>query len=309
MRMNVMTYVLLLIGFVLLIKGADFFVEASSSVAKVLRVPSIIIGLTIVAFGTSAPELAVSTTASLAGNNEIAVGNVIGSNIFNLLVVLGACGAIRPFAVRLRWDFLASIGVALVLFLMIIRDQFVSRPEAILLLVIFVSFMAMTVRDALINRVSAQEEFKALPPVRCAVYIVGGIAAIVWGGDLVVDCASEIALSFGLSQTLVGLTVVALGTSLPELVTSVVASRKGENGLALGNVIGSNIFNILMVLGLSATVSPIAVNRLAVIDALCLIVFSVITWFLCRSKQRISKFEGVMMLLIYAVYLVYICVR
>lgn len=307
--MNVMTYVLLLVGFVLLIKGADFFVEASSSVAKVLRVPSIIIGLTIVAFGTSAPELAVSTTASLAGNNEIAVGNVIGSNIFNLLVVLGACGAIRPFAVRLRWDFLASIGVALVLFLMIIRDQFVSRPEAILLLVIFVSFMAMTVRDALINRVSAQEEFKALPPVRCAIYIVGGIAAIVWGGDLVVDCASEIALSFGLSQTLVGLTVVALGTSLPELVTSVVASRKGENGLALGNVIGSNIFNILMVLGLSATVSPIAVNRLAVIDALCLIVFSVITWFLCRSKQRISKFEGVMMLLIYAVYLVYICVR
>lgn len=307
--MNVMTYVLLLVGFVLLIKGADFFVEASSSVAKVLRVPSIIIGLTIVAFGTSAPELAVSTTASLAGNNEIAVGNVIGSNIFNLLVVLGACGAIRPFAVRLRWDFLASIGVALVLFLMIIRDQFVSRPEAIFLLVIFVSFMAMTVRDALINRVSAQEEFKALPPVRCAIYIVGGIAAIVWGGDLVVDCASEIALSFGLSQTLVGLTVVALGTSLPELVTSVVASRKGENGLALGNVIGSNIFNILMVLGLSATVSPIAVNRLAVIDALCLIVFSVITWFLCRSKQRISKFEGVMMLLIYAVYLVYICVR
>lgn len=307
--MNVMTYVLLFVGFALLIKGADFFVEASSSVAKVLRVPSIIIGLTIVAFGTSAPELAVSTTASLAGNNEIAVGNVIGSNIFNLLVVLGACGAIRPFAVRLRWDYLASVGVALVLFLMIVRDQFVSRPEAFILLGIFVVFMVMTVRDALTNRVSAQEEFKALPPVKCAVYIVGGIAAIVWGGDLVVDSASEIALSFGLSQTLVGLTVVALGTSLPELVTSVVASRKGENGLALGNVIGSNIFNILMVLGLSAAVSPIEINRLAVIDALCLIVFSVITWFLCRSKQRISRLEGVTMLLMYAMYLVYICVR
>lgn len=307
--MDIMTYVLLLAGFVLLIKGADFFVEASSSVAKVLRVPSIIIGLTIVAFGTSAPELAVSTTASLAGNNEIAVGNVIGSNIFNLLVVLGACGAIRPFAVRLRWDFLASIGVALALFLMIVRDQFVSRPEAIVLLLFFVAFMVLTVRDALANRVEAQEEFKALPPVRCAVYIVGGIAAIVWGGDLVVDCASKIALSFGLSQTLVGMTVVALGTSLPELVTSVVASRKGENGLALGNVIGSNIFNILMVLGLSAAVSPIAVNHLAVIDAMCLIAFSAVTWFLCRSKQRISQFEGVTMLLIYAVYLVYICVR
>ncbi|MEW4411088.1 calcium/sodium antiporter [Clostridium sp. AN503] len=307
--MSITTVVLLLLGFVLLIKGADYFVEASSSIAKVLRVPSIIIGLTIVAFGTSAPELAVSTTASLVGNNEIAVGNVIGSNIFNLLVVLGACGAIRPFAVRLRWDFAASILVAVALLLMIVRDQFVSRPEAFILLGMFVVFLVLTVRDALINRVEAQEEFKALPPLRCAVYIVGGIAAIVWGGDLVVKSASEIALAFGLSQTLVGLTVVALGTSLPELVTSVVASRKGENGLALGNVIGSNIFNILMVLALSAAVSPIAVNRMAIIDAACLIAFSVITWFLARSKQRISRLEGGVMLLMYTLYLVYICIR
>lgn len=307
--MSITTVVLLLLGFVLLIKGADYFVEASSSIAKVLRVPSIIIGLTIVAFGTSAPELAVSTTASLVGNNEIAVGNVIGSNIFNLLVVLGACGAIRPFAVRLRWDFAASILVAAALLLMIVRDQYVSRPEAFILLGMFVVFLVLTVRDALINRVEAQEEFKALPPLKCAVYIVGGIAAIVWGGDLVVKSASDIALAFGLSQTLVGLTVVALGTSLPELVTSVVASRKGENGLALGNVIGSNIFNILMVLALSAAVSPIAVNRMAIIDAACLIAFSVITWFLARSKQRISRLEGGVMLLMYTLYLVYICIR
>lgn len=307
--MSIMTFVFLLLGFALLIKGADYFVEASSSVAKVLRVPSIIIGLTIVAFGTSAPELAVSTTASLAGNNEIAVGNVIGSNIFNLLVVLGACGAIRPFAVRLRWDFVASIVVGLVLFLMIMRDRFVSRPEAFLLLGMFVVFLVLTVRDALANRIQVQEEFKALPPLKCIVYIVGGIAAIVWGGDLVVKSASDIALSFGLSQTLVGLTVVALGTSLPELVTSIVASRKGENGLALGNVIGSNIFNILMVLALSAAVSPIAVNQMAVIDAGCLIVFSVITWFLCRSRERISRVEGVIMLLMYTAYLIYICIR
>lgn len=307
--MGIKTYLLLFVGFALLIKGADYFVEASSSVAKMLRVPSIIIGLTIVAFGTSAPELAVSTTASLVGNNEIAVGNVIGSNIFNLLVVLGACGAIHPFVVRLRWDYAASISVGVVLFLMIVRDQYVSRLEAFILLGLFVVFVALMVRDALANRVQPQEEFKALPPLKCVVYIVGGIAAIVWGGDLVVDCASEIALSFGLSQTLVGLTVVALGTSLPELVTSVVASRKGENGLAFGNVIGSNIFNILMVLGLSAAVSPIAVNRFAVIDAMCLIVFSVITWFLCRSKGRISRVEGLAMLLMYTVYLIYICVR
>ena len=304
-----MVYVFLILGFVLLIKGADYFVEASSSIAKSLRVPSIIIGLTIVAFGTSAPELAVSTTASLAGNNEIAVGNVIGSNIFNLLVVLGACGVIRSFAVQLRWDYAASVGVAVVLFAMIVGDRFVSRPEAILLLVLFAAFVGMTVRDALRNRVESDEEFKTLSPVRCLIYIVGGLAAIVWGGDLVVDCASEIALSFGLSQTLVGLTVVALGTSLPELVTSVVASRKGENGLALGNVIGSNIFNILMVLGLSAAVKPIPVDPMAVIDALCLIVFSVIVWFLCRSKQRISRLEGAVMLGMYTVYLIYICVR
>lgn len=307
--MNIMMYVLLLAGFVLLIKGADFFVEASSSIARVLRVPSIIIGLTIVAFGTSAPELAVSTTASLTGNNEIAVGNVIGSNIFNLLVVLGACGAIRPFAVRLRWDFIASAGAGAVLLIMIFRDFYVGRIDALLLLGMFAVFMVLTVRDALANRTSAQEEFQVLSPLRSAVYIIGGLAAIVLGGDLVVDSASQIALSFGLSQTLVGLTVVALGTSLPELVTSVVASRKGENGLALGNVIGSNLFNILMVLGLSAAVSPIKVNSFAVIDATCLVVFSVITWFLCRSKERISRAEGLTMLGIYAAYLVYICIR
>lgn len=307
--MNILTYVWLLAGFALLIKGADYFVEASSSIARALRVPSIIVGLTIVAFGTSAPELAVSTTASLAGNNEIAVGNVIGSNIFNLLVVLGACGAIRPFGVRLRWDFLASIGVGAVLLLLIFRDQYVSRPDALLMIGMFVGFMILTVRDALANRTDAAKEFQMLSPLRSIVYIVGGLAAIVWGGDLVVDSASQIALSFGLSQTLVGLTVVALGTSLPELVTSVVASRKGENGLALGNVIGSNIFNVLMVLGLSAAVSPIRVNTFAVIDATCLVVFSAIAWLLCRSKERISRVEGFTMLGIYAAYLVYICVR
>ncbi len=305
----ILTYVLLVVGFVLLIKGADFFVEASSSIAKTLRVPSIIIGLTIVAFGTSMPELAVSTTASLAGNNEIAVGNVIGSNIFNLLVVLGACGAIRPFAVQLRWDYAASVGVAAALFFMIVGDHFVSRTEAIILLVLFVIFVAMTVRDALINRTEEEEEYKSITPLRCVIYIVGGLAAIVCGGELVVECAKEIALALGMSQTLVGLTVVALGTSLPELVTSVVASRKGENGLALGNVIGSNIFNILMVLGASAAVKPVAVNGLAVVDAACLIVFSLITWLLCRSKLRISRMEGLIMLGMYTVYLIYICIR
>ena len=304
-----MVYIMLVLGFVLLIKGADFFVEASSSVARMLRVPSIIIGLTIVAFGTSAPELAVSTTASLAGNNVIAVGNVIGSNIFNLLVVLGACGAIHAMKVRLRWDFIASIVAGMILLLMIFGDLYLSRLEAFILLGLFAGFLILTVRDALINRVEAEENQTALSPLWCVIYIVGGLTAIVWGGDLVVDSASEIALNFGLSQTLVGLTVVALGTSLPELVTSVVASRKGENGLALGNVIGSNIFNIVMVLAMSAAVKPIAVNRFAVIDAACLVVFSLITLLLCKSRERLSRPEGLTMLSLYAGYLVYICLR
>ncbi len=307
--MKIIMYVWLIVGFVLLIKGADFFVEASSSIARMLRVPSIIVGLTVVAFGTSAPELAVSATASFAGNNDIAVANVIGSNIFNLLVVLGTCGVIHPFAVRLRWDFVASISVALILFIMIVRDHFVSRSDALILLGLFAVFMVLTVRDAMVNRLQASEEVKTLSPFVSAVYIIGGLGAIVWGGDLVVNSASEIALSFGLSQTLVGLTVVALGTSLPELVTSIVASRKGENGLALGNVIGSNIFNILMVLAVSAVVKPIAVNVFAVIDAMCLLAFSAIVWILCRSKQQISRLEGAVVLLMYAGYLVYICVR
>lgn len=304
-----MMYLWLLAGFVLLIKGADYFVEASSSIAKMLRVPSIIIGLTIVAFGTSAPELAVSATASLAGSNDIAVGNVIGSNIFNLLVVLGACGAIHPFAVQLRWDYMASVGVAVAVLAMIVFDQFLSRAEAVFLLVLFAGFLALTVRDALNNRAEEEEEYRSMSPVRCLIYIAGGLGAIVCGGNLVVDSAKEIALSFGMSQTLVGLTVVALGTSLPELVTSVVASRKGENGLALGNVIGSNIFNILMVLAISAAVKPITVDPFAVVDTLFLIAASVITWFLCRSKCQLSRMEGLVMLGMYAVYLAYICIR
>lgn len=307
--MNCMMYVLLILGFILLIKGADYFVEASSSVARALRVPSIIIGLTIVAFGTSAPELAVSTTASLSGNNDIAVGNVIGSNIFNLLVVLGTCGAIHPFAVRLRWDYLASVLTGVVLFFLIFRDLFVSRADAFLLLAMFAAFVALTIRDALANRTLAAEEVQLLSPLRTVIYIVGGLAAIVWGGDLVVDSASDIARSFGMSQALVGLTVVALGTSLPELVTSVVASRKGENGLALGNVIGSNIFNILMVLATSAAVHPIQVQMISVIDTACFIVFCVATWLLCRSKQRISRPEGFLMLGMYILYLIYIILR
>lgn len=304
-----MMYIMLLVGFVLLIKGADYFVEASSSIAKSLRVPSIIIGLTIVAFGTSAPELAVSVTAAMGGNNDIAVGNVIGSNLFNLLVVLGACGLILPIKVKLRWDYIATLIVSVILFLLIAFDLKLSRFDGILLLVLFVVFIGMTIRDALVNRIQDNEEFEVLSAGRCVVYIIGGLAAIVFGGDLVVDNAIKIASSFGLSQNLIGLTIVALGTSLPELVTSVVASRKGENGLAIGNVIGSNLFNILMVLALSATISPININPLSVQDTIILIISTVVTLILCRRKNEISRLDGAIMLAMYAAYMAFIIIR
>lgn len=304
-----MQYLTLLIGFILLIKGADYFVEASSAVARSLRIPSIIIGLTIVAFGTSAPELAVSTTAALSGSNEIAIGNVIGSNIFNLLVVLGTCGLISPFIVQLRWDYVASIGVAIAVLVMVVRDNYISRLNAVLLLLGFAIFVALTIRDALNNRTDNNEEVKKMSWLKCIIYIVGGLMAIVYGGDLVVDSSKVIALSFGLSETLIGLTVVALGTSLPELVTSIVASRKGENGIALGNVVGSNIFNVLMVLATSAFIHPMSIQNTAIIDTIYLIVASAVVWVLCRMGMKLSRVDGFIMISMYTGYLVYICVR
>lgn len=312
-----MEYILLIAGFVLLIKGADFFVEGSSSVARLLRIPTIIIGLTIVAFGTSAPELAVSLSASLADSNDIAVGNVIGSNIFNLLVVIGACGVVAPLAVDkkiLYGDYLFGIMVTAVMLALFIRDRVLSRVDGCLLLAIFGYFLFQMIRNTLASRAaggtpSVEEVSKPQNPVKSVIFIAGGLSAIVWGGDLVVNNASLIAASFGLSETLIGLTVVAFGTSLPELVTSVVASKKGENSLALGNVIGSNIFNILMVLALSAAISPMKVDPLSVFDAMFLIVSSCLVWYFAKTKGVISRAEGVMMLLLYGIYTVYIIVR
>lgn len=310
-----MMYVWLLIGFVLLIKGADFFVEGSSSVARLLRIPSVIIGLTIVAFGTSAPELAVSISASLSGSNDIAVSNVIGSNIFNLLMVLGVCGVIMPMPIDkkiLHGDFQFSILTTVVMLLLFVFDHNLGRMDGIILLLLFAFFLYKMVSNTLASRKvggTSEMEGETLGPVKSAVFILGGLSAIVYGGNLVVTNASAIATSFGLSQTLVGLTVVAVGTSLPELVTSVVASKKGENGLALGNVIGSNLFNILFVLAASSTISPMQVAGLSIFDAIFLIVVSILIWGLGRSKYRVDRGEGLAMILIYVAYTAYIIIR
>lgn len=324
-----MTYILLIIGFFLLIKGADFFVDGSSSAAKLLKVPAIVIGLTVVAFGTSMPEASVSVTAAIQGKNDLAVSNVIGSNIFNLMVVLGASALVQPIRVKwsiLKREFPFSIVITLILFLMLVgldfqnvfsadREFVLTRPAGFFLLVLFIGFVVSAVIDALRSRKKIaeagepEEEYEVLTPLRSAVYVVVGIAGIIIGGDFVVESASDIAASFGLSQTFIGLSIVALGTSLPELVTSMVAAKKGENDLALGNVVGSNIFNILLILGTSASITPIVVNSLAIQDTVILLVASVLVYICAVSRKGLSKLEGFMFLLFYAVFFVYILMR
>lgn len=303
-----MMYLLLLVGFVLLIKGADFFVDGSSSVARLLGVPSVIIGLTIVAMGTSAPEAAVSITAGLAGSNEIAVSNVIGSNIFNLLMVAGFCGAIRPFTLDrelLRRDFPVNLGANLLLIIFLINSA-VSRVEGLLLLALFIAYLSFLVMNALKTRQKDETTEKTLSPLLSTVYILGGMAAIVYGGDLVVDNAILIAQHWGMSETFIGLTIIAMGTSLPELVTSIVAARKGESGLALGNVVGSNIFNLMLILGLSSSLHPITVTGSVLTNAIVLFVVTLGIFLICRTQSVFKRSIGIGCIAAYAAYTVYL---
>lgn len=304
----------LVLGFVLLIKGADFFVDGSSSVAKKFRVPSMIIGLTIVAMGTSLPECAVSVTASLNNNNALAVSNAIGSNIFNLMVVCGACALFSPLAVQagtLKKEFPFSVICALLLLGLGYMGMVLGHVDGLILVVIFAAYIVYMIYSAMKSRDASGDDgkYKILPMWLCLIYIVGGAIAIMFGGDFVVDGATVIAAGFGLSQNLIGLTIVAMGTSLPELVTSIVAARKNEVDMALGNVIGSNIFNILLVLGIAATISPVAFIMENIIDILVLVAMSVLVWIFAWSRKKIQRTEGAVMLLLYAAYMIYICIR
>lgn len=304
-----MDYVMLVVGFVLLIKGADFFVDGSSALAGYLKVPSVIIGLTIVAIGTSLPEAAVSISAGLAGSNEIAVSNVVGSNIFNTLVVVGASALIRPFQADpqiVRRDLPINFAATVVLYIMVLGGM-LARVEGIILLLGIVVYITVMVLSALKNRI--EEEIESISLSKAALFIVIGLAAVVFGGDVVVDSASSIAASLGLSETLIGLTIVAIGTSLPELVTSVVASKKGKSGLALGNAIGSNIFNILFILGMSSTLMPIPVVDENIFDTLILIGVCVIIYIFSRFGEKIGRLKGLIMIGIYVVYTAYIIMR
>ncbi|MBR6996920.1 MAG: calcium/sodium antiporter [Ruminococcus sp.] len=309
-------YLLLIVGFVLLIKGADFFVDGSSAVAKRLKVPSLIIGMTIVAMGTSLPETSVSVSASLLGKNDLAISNAVGSNIFNLMVVCGVCAVLCPMAVSkdtLKKDIPFSVLAAGVLLVLGAFTGIVQRWGGIILLALFAVFLYMMISSAKKARAAGEaaeeDEYKIMPVWKCLLCIVGGGAAIAVGGKMVVDGASDIARSFGISDNIIGMTIVALGTSLPELVTSVVAARKGEIDMALGNVVGSNIFNILFVLGIAATISPMAYTMQNTIDAAVLIAMTIMVLLLCMPKKKMLRWHGALMLAVYAGYTAYIFVR
>ncbi|MCR4610417.1 MAG: calcium/sodium antiporter [Lachnospiraceae bacterium] len=329
--------ILLLVGFVLLIKGADIFVEGSSSIAKKLKVPPLIIGMTIVAMGTSLPEAAVSIAASMNNANSLAVSNVVGSNIFNLMMVLGTCALFNKLRVSndvLKRDYPFSIICAV---LMIFLGVFgflpdgsygmnweIGREAGIIYLVLFIAFITVLIISALKARKKASEtgvaaerslademedEVAEHPVWKSILFIILGAVAIKFGGDWVVDGATAIASAIGVSDTIIGLTICAVGTSLPELVTSIVAARKNQLDMAIGNVVGSNVFNILFVLGLAATISPIPFSIENVIDIGILIFFSVLIYIFCITKKAINKIEGAIMVALYVLFMVYVCLR
>ncbi|MDY3031778.1 MAG: calcium/sodium antiporter [Clostridia bacterium] len=311
--------IFLIIGFILLVKGADIFVDGACCLSEKLKIPAYIVGLTVVAFGTSLPEAAVSITASLSGSNEIAIGNVIGSNTFNTLVVLGASALFAPVAVKknvLRRDLPFCLCItALLPALMLTLNSgtpSLTRTDGIILLAAFIIFMTGSVLSGKKDAVTLQEEIgnASAPMWKCILLIILGIAGVIAGGQLTVNGAVRMAHMFGMSETVIGLTVVAIGTSLPELVTSMVAAKKHQNDIAVGNVIGSNIFNILFILGASSTVGNIVPNdKFVIFDAFILIGIMLAAYILSLALKKINRPAGIAMIFMYAAYTAFLLLR
>lgn len=302
--------ILLLVGFLCLIKGSDIFVDGSSSVASLLKIPTLIVGLTIVAFGTSMPEASVSIMASLNGSNAIAVTNVIGSNIFNILLIIGVCATLtglklKKKVVKRDIPFLVAITILLVVFILIAGWQ-ITQIQGIILLLLIVGYVYILVREAKSSKEVSKPKFSL---TRSIIYIIVGIIAIILGGELVVNSATYIALACGMSETLVGLTIVAIGTSLPELVTSLTALKKGETDIIIGNVVGSNIFNTLFVLGASSALSTIILDPTLLTDLLLLLAVTVICFIFAKTGTKFDKKEGIILLIIFIAYMIFVILR
>lgn len=314
----------LMVSFVFLVKGADYFVEGCVSIAKLLQVPNLIIGLTIVAMGTSAPEAAVSISGAVTdpSNAGITLGNLLGSNLLNILIILGISAVIVPMSVDsslLKKDFPLLIGSAIIVPLLFWAFGYRgTRLAGVIILAFFAVFMVWTIMNALSSRKHSNSESigedngvsddAPMSKLKSIIYAVCGLAVVIGGGQLAVYCAKYIARGIGISESLIGLTVVALGTSLPELITSIVAAKKGNSDLALGNVIGSNLFNILFVLGLSLIISPISITMNNMFDALAVLAASILCYAFAATR-KIGRVKGLIFLLCYGIYLTYIIIR
>lgn len=301
---------LLVVGFAMLVKGADWFVEGAAGIAEKLGIPQLVVGLTIVAMGTSAPEAAVSITAALKGTAGIAVGNVVGSNILNILVILGLTGLITSVSVQkstLFYEIPYMLFIMVLLLIMGINGNSINFVEGVILWVLFILYLAYLF--VLAKKGKQQEESKENRSIRKLLLfaVVGGVI-VVWGSNITVDSATAIAQTIGLSEKFIGLTIVALGTSLPELVTSVTAAKKGNADIAIGNIVGSNIFNILFVLGTSALIIPITFEPGFVIDTLVAVAAGVLLWISTIRTKKLTRPWGIVMLVCYAAYFVYLLV-
>lgn len=313
-----LTYILFVIGFVLLISGANILVEGSASIAKKLNISSIVIGLTIVAFGTSAPELIVNIFASVQGNTEIAIGNILGSNIVNILLILGVSSIIYPLATKENtvWKEIPLSLLAAILLGVMVNDTLIdggtfsglTRIDGIVFLAFFIIFLYYTFGISKVSGENTDLEIKEMSYMKSSLYIVGGLLGLVFGGKWIVDGAIKIAEGFNVSQSLIGLTVVAIGTSLPELATSAVAAYKKQSDIAIGNVVGSNIFNIFWILGFSSVINPLPFSKDSVIDIIMTIVASLILFLIMfiGKKHTVERWQGVIMILIYVGYVAYL---
>lgn len=314
-----MTYILFIIGFVLLIKGADLLVDGASSIAKKLRISAIVIGLTIVSFGTSAPEMIVNVLASISGNTDIAIGNILGSNMANILLILGISAVIYPVQANKNtvWKEI-PFGLLAALVLVILAsdkvlngayDSVLSRGDGLILLSFFIIFLYYTFSISKANHDDTQDDnIQSYTYIKSFAYILGGLVALFFGGKWIVDGAVSIAEYFGLSQSLIGLTIVAIGTSLPELATSAVAAYKKQSDIAIGNIVGSNIFNIFFILGISSIINDIPFSSDALIDAFITMITTFILFVVMFIGKRhiIERGQGIVFIICYIVYLLYL---
>ena len=308
----VIQILLLVLGFFFLVKGADWFVEGSSKVAEKFGIPQLVIGLTIVAMGTSLPETAVSISAALKGSAEISIGNILGSNILNILLILGLTALICPVAVQkstIRYEIPYVVLVSAVLMGIGYTDHMVSRLDGLILWALMICYLLYLRRMVKTGEETLEEipgEGVEMPVWKMLLMIVAGGACIVIGSDLAVDSASELARIFGMSERLIGLTIVAFGTSLPELVTSVTAAIKGKADIAVGNIVGSNIFNILFVIGTSSLITPIVYAESFFVDSIVCIAVAILLWLCVFRNKKLSRMGGAILLIADIVYFVYL---